>query len=117
MDCALAELYTRSVTTERILQEQKHAEVLNKLYTRMNEVSFTAQPLSSIVVWTWLVPRCLLFGRFNAAQRHLASHGPMTQLALVSHIATYCNTPYLLNDPAILPNIGALRWVMPILLC
>ena len=43
VDCALAELYTRSVATDRILQEQKHAEVLTKLYSRMNEVSFTAQ--------------------------------------------------------------------------
>lgn len=41
VDCALAELYSRSVVTDRILQEQKHAEVLTKLYTRMNEVSFT----------------------------------------------------------------------------
>lgn len=43
VDCALAELYTRSVATDRILQEQKHAEVVTKLYSRMNEVSFTAQ--------------------------------------------------------------------------
>lgn len=41
MDCALAELYTKSLATERILQEQKHVEVLTKLYVRMNEVTET----------------------------------------------------------------------------
>ncbi|KAL3133563.1 hypothetical protein ABBQ38_007411 [Trebouxia sp. C0009 RCD-2024] len=38
VDCALAELYTKSLATERILQEQKHVEVLTKLYVRMNEM-------------------------------------------------------------------------------
>lgn len=37
-DCALAELYTKSLATEQMLQEQKQAEVLTKLYVRMNEV-------------------------------------------------------------------------------
>ena len=37
-DCALAELYTKSLATEQMLQEQKQAEVLTKLYVRLNEV-------------------------------------------------------------------------------
>ena len=41
MDCALAELYTKNLSIERSLQEQKHADVLTKLYMRMNEVSCT----------------------------------------------------------------------------
>ena len=39
VDCALAELYTKSLAIERNIQEQKHAEVLTKLYVRMNEVT------------------------------------------------------------------------------
>lgn len=39
VDCALAELYTKSLAIEGTIQEQKHAEVLTKLYVRMNEVS------------------------------------------------------------------------------
>ena len=39
VDCALAELYTRSLATERMLEQQKQAEVITKLYVRMNEVS------------------------------------------------------------------------------
>ena len=38
VDCALAELYTRSLALERSLEGQKHAEVMTKLYVRMNEV-------------------------------------------------------------------------------
>lgn len=38
VDCALAELYTKSLAIEGTIQEQKHAEVLTKLYVRMNEV-------------------------------------------------------------------------------
>ena len=51
VDCALAELYIRSVHTETVLREQKHAEVLTKLYTRMNEVSSIA------------CHRCIFLGR------------------------------------------------------
>lgn len=39
VDCALAELYTKSLAIEHTIQEQKHAEVLTKLYMRMNEVT------------------------------------------------------------------------------
>ena len=39
VDCALAELYTKSLAIEHTIQEQKHAEVLTKLYVRMNEVT------------------------------------------------------------------------------
>ena len=39
VDCALAELYSKSLATERHLQDQKHAEVLTKLYVRMTEVT------------------------------------------------------------------------------
>ena len=38
VDCVLAELYVKSVATEQMLEEQKHADVLTKLYVRMNEV-------------------------------------------------------------------------------
>ena len=38
VDCALAELYTRNLATERLLQQQNQAEVFTKLYVRMNEV-------------------------------------------------------------------------------
>ncbi|DBA91905.1 hypothetical protein WJX79_009655 [Trebouxia sp. C0005] len=38
VDCALAELYTKSLATESTIKEQKHAEVLFKLYVRMNEM-------------------------------------------------------------------------------
>ncbi|DBB15254.1 hypothetical protein WJX82_011728 [Trebouxia sp. C0006] len=38
VDCALAELYTRSLALERSLEGQKHAEVMTKLYVRMNEM-------------------------------------------------------------------------------
>lgn len=48
VDCALAELYTKSLATERSLDEQKHAEVLTKLYVRMNEVSRTTNSHGSL---------------------------------------------------------------------
>ena len=46
MDCALAELYTKSVALERSLEGQKHAEVMSKLYVRMNEVSCAVNHMS-----------------------------------------------------------------------
>ena len=41
LDCALAELYTKSLATERMLEDRKHADVLTKLYVRINEVCHT----------------------------------------------------------------------------
>lgn len=46
MDCALAELYTKSTALERSLEGQKHAEVMSKLYLRMNEVSSAVSSMS-----------------------------------------------------------------------
>ncbi len=47
VDCALAELYTKSLAIEGTIQEQKHAEVLTKLYVRVNEVSSAPTSQSS----------------------------------------------------------------------
>ena len=53
MDCALAELYSKSLATERILQEQKHAEVLTKLYVRMNEVAYLVRNGCDIIAGSY----------------------------------------------------------------
>lgn len=57
IDCALAELYTKSLATEQMLQEQKQAEVLTKLYVRMNEVFLLSESLSSSCCI--VLPHCL----------------------------------------------------------
>ncbi len=64
VDCALAELYTKSLAIESTIQEQKHAEVLTKLYVRMNEV--TSSQMSQIVCTlnSWWV---MMHSRLNAA--------------------------------------------------
>ncbi len=48
IDCALAELYTKSMAAEKVLNEQKHADVLTKLYIRMNEVRYIWSPASFV---------------------------------------------------------------------
>ena len=44
VDCALAELYVRTLATERLVKDTAHADIFNSIYTRMNEVrsEFTA---------------------------------------------------------------------------
>ena len=38
VDCALAELYVRSLATERLVKDTAHSEIFNSIFTRMNEV-------------------------------------------------------------------------------
>ncbi len=38
VDCALAELYVRSMATERLVKDTAHSEIFNSIFTRMNEV-------------------------------------------------------------------------------
>lgn len=52
MDCALAELYVRTLSTERLVKDTAQAEIFNSIYTRMNEVGHclsteSGMPLSS----------------------------------------------------------------------
>ena len=44
MDCALAELYIRGLSVERLVKDQHQAEIFNSIYTRMSEVC--APPLT-----------------------------------------------------------------------
>ena len=37
VDCALAELYVRSLATERLVKDTAHSEIFNSIFTRMNE--------------------------------------------------------------------------------
>ena len=38
MDCALAELYVRTMATDRLVKDTAQAEIFNSIFTRMNEV-------------------------------------------------------------------------------
>ena len=38
VDCALAELYVRTLATERLVKDTAHSDIFNSIYTRMNEV-------------------------------------------------------------------------------
>ena len=38
VDCALAELYVRSLATERLVKDTAHSEIFNSIFTRMSEV-------------------------------------------------------------------------------
>lgn len=45
MDCALAELYVRTLSTEHLVKDTAHSDIFNSIYTRMNEViHYTKQP-------------------------------------------------------------------------
>ena len=66
VDCALAELYTRSLATERMLEQQKQAEVITKLYVRMNEVS-----LPTALLLKTLTDICLITLSLTAGPRQL----------------------------------------------
>ena len=39
VDCALAELYVRTLSTEHLVKDTAHSDIFNSIYTRMNEVS------------------------------------------------------------------------------
>lgn len=62
VDCALAELYTRSLAVESSLQGQKHAEVMTKLYVRMNEVGCSKSQNQFAEALPWLLGNNLQLG-------------------------------------------------------
>ena len=38
VDCALAELYVRTMATDRLVKDTAQAEIFNSIFSRMNEV-------------------------------------------------------------------------------
>ena len=38
VDCALAELYVRTLSTENLVRDTAHSDIFNSIYTRMSEV-------------------------------------------------------------------------------
>ena len=48
VDCALAELYVRMLSTERLVKDTAHSDIFNSIYTRMNEVQSDISTLNSI---------------------------------------------------------------------
>lgn len=60
VDCALAELYVRSLATERLVKDTAHSEIFNSIFTRMTEVGLCTSrkpsPLSRLYRRACIVP-------------------------------------------------------------
>lgn len=109
VDCALAELYSKSVVTDKILQEQKHAEVLTKLYTRMNEVSFTSIAHLFTCMQASLTTQhrqsCFLVFVLSSSPCIAELYGTVTELNLQS-LSAACGPPSSPpQDPVMLPML------------